>query len=297
VNRLVVAVPAGAAEAIANHLMEAGAGGLEIRDVDTLESTNPGRAELIAYLPGGELSERVAALDRYVDALRATGWAVDPWSVRSEEVDEDEWRDRWREFFVPARVGQRFVVCPSWHEWPAAGDDIVVLVDPGQAFGAGAPPSTRLCLRAVERSARVGPAPRTVLDVGTGSGILAAAAALIWRTNCAVTAVDEDPVAVQAAEKTLSDNALSSRIRALPTPLIDVEGAFDLVLANLQADVLRDHRNRLTALVQSGGRLVLSGLLREEARVVVEEYCDSEELEAEYSEDEGEWRSLLLRRH
>jgi ribosomal protein L11 methyltransferase len=251
---------------------------------------------LVAYLPEGESEKRLAALDRYVDSLRAAGCNVDPWSFRTEEVEEQEWRERWRDFFVPTRVGRRFVVCPSWHEWTVSGDDVVVLVDPGQAFGTGAHPSTRLCLRAIERIARIGPAPRSVLDVGTGSGILAAAAALIWRTGCTVTAVDEDPVAVEAAQRTLLDNALSSRVRTLPISLMSVEDAFDLVLANLQADVLREQRESLTGLVHSGGRLVLSGLLREEARRIAEDYCESGDVEAEYSEDEGEWRSLSLRR-
>ena len=295
-NRLVVAVPAGAADAIANRLAECGAVGIEVRDQDTLVSAPPGQTELVVYLPAGEVAQRVAELGRYVQSLRSSGWAVDPWSCRSEDVDEHEWRDRWREFFLPSRVGRRFVVCPSWRAVPATGDDLVLLIDPGQAFGTGAHPSTRLCLRAMERVARIASPPRAVLDVGSGSGILAAAAALIFGEECAVTGIDIDPVAVESAGRTLRQNALSSRVQLRCEPLEVARGAFDLVLANLQADVLSAHRERLSGLVQGAGRLVLSGLLVAEAGVIAQDFCAAGELHTEYTEDEGEWRVVSLRR-
>jgi ribosomal protein L11 methyltransferase len=295
VNRLVVAVPSGAADAVANHLTEAGAAGIEFRDQETLVRAPGGQAELIAYLPAGEVHERVEALKRYVRSLRASGCVVDPWSWRGEEVDENEWRERWREFFRPSRIGRRIVVSPPWHAAHATPGDLVVIVDPGEAFGTGAHPSTRLCLRAIERLARIGRPPRVVLDVGSGSGILSAAAALVWE-GCAVVAIDVDPVAVQATERTAQENGVSARIRARAESIASADGVYDLVLANLQADVLGAHRSALEGRVGPGGRLVVAGLLRDEAAAVVEDYAASGDLEAEYSEDDGEWRAICLRR-
>jgi ribosomal protein L11 methyltransferase len=210
-------------------------------------------------------------------------------------VDEHEWRDRWREFFRPSRVGRRFVVCPPWHDPPGGADDLVLLVDPGQAFGTGAHPSTRLCLRAIERLARLAPPPSSVLDAGCGSGILSAAAALVFGAGCEVTAIDVDPDAVEATTRTLRQNALPA-VQARCVPLAAVEGAFDLVLANLQADALIAHRDRLSGIVSGRGWLVLSGLLAAEAGSVAQEFCAVGELRTEYTEDEGEWRAVFLRR-
>jgi ribosomal protein L11 methyltransferase len=294
-NRLVVGVPPAAVEAVANHLMEAGAEGLELRDQETLQRAPDGHAEVVVYVPAAEVDQRVAGLGRYLESLRVSGRSVDPWSWRTEAVEEGEWRERWREFFRAARVGRRLVVRPPWETWSAVADDVVVVVSPGQAFGTGTHASTRLCLRALERLARASVSPAAVLDAGCGSGILGAAAALLW-PSCAVTAVDVDPLAVEATERIVRDNALEQRLRVRCVPLAETGGTWDLVLANLQADVLSAHRSTLAGLVRSGGRLVVSGMLAAEASKVAEAYCAAGEIEAEYSEDEGEWRALTLRR-
>ncbi len=295
-NRLVIGVPEGAADAVANRLMEGGALGLELRDRETLQRPASAEAEVVAYLPAGEVAERVAEVDRVLQALRSSGTTVDPWSWRTETVVETEWHERWKEFFRARRVGLRLVVRPPWQSWDGSPEDVVVVVSPGQAFGTGTHPSTRLCLRGIERLSRVARAPATVLDVGCGSGILGAGAALLW-PGSSVTAVDVDPLAVEAAERIALDNALGDRLRVRRLPLAETGGSWDLVLANLQADLLSAHRSTLAGLVAPGGHLILAGMLTGEAQGIGEGFCASGDLDAEYSEDEGEWRAVTLRRN
>jgi ribosomal protein L11 methyltransferase len=185
-----------------------------------------------------------------------TIWPVPEPTVR--EVREEDWANAWKEHFFAHRVGERLVIKPSWREFEGGPGDLVVALDPGMAFGTGLHPSTRLCLLALERAVRGG---ERVLDVGTGSGILALAAARLGAER--ILAVDLDEVAVQAARANVEANGLAASIEVAPG---SVEAApagqtYDLVLANIIARVIVDLAPSLAARVRPGGRLVVSGIL------------------------------------
>ncbi|MFN8458872.1 MAG: 50S ribosomal protein L11 methyltransferase, partial [Anaerolineae bacterium] len=134
---------------------------------------------------------------------------------RLQFVGQSDWAESWKQHFHPARIGRRFVIKPSWRDYPAAADDLILEIDPGLAFGSGLHPTTQLCLQILEDMPLAG---KTVFDVGTGSGILALAALRLGATQ--VRAVDIDDVAVRVARENFERNGYP-----LPSPLPGGEGA------------------------------------------------------------------------
>ncbi len=169
------------------------------------------------YLPIKTMRERdwEAELGRVLDEFRTFSGVDAPLPCITHLVADEGWADRWKEHFKPLRVGQHFIVCPTWEEPLAGENDRVIRIDPGQAFGTGHHETTRLCLEWLEnyddmltRQNPAAPKP-ALLDVGTGTGILAIGAALLgWRE---VVAIDIDPQAVQVAAENLTVNDMKTR--------------------------------------------------------------------------------------
>lgn len=181
----------------------------------------------------------------------------DRWAAEALEVDGDDYLDAWRAFAQPVQVSRRLVVQPPWvPAMPGVEDDLVILIDPGRAFGSGAHPATRLALEAVEAAVRAGD---RVLDIGCGSGVLAIGAAMLGASE--VTAVDLDPAAVDATRANAERNGVGTVIRVALGSTEVAEGPGDVVVANIGVAVLRELAGALAALVRPGGVLVLSGLL------------------------------------
>lgn len=223
-----------------------------------------------APLADGEaaLAEARAAVARWHEQ----GLGVEPARVRlAAAMPEAEWRDAWKRYFKVSRLTRQFVVVPSWERYDAAPDDVVIDLDPGMAFGTGTHASTRLVLEALQELADAGAAPARVLDVGAGSGILAIAAVKRWPAATCL-AIDNDPLAVEAAAANAAVNGVAGRIESALTPLGKVGEAFPLVLANIQAHVLRELRADLVARLAPGGTLVLSGLLTPQAQPLADEF-------------------------
>jgi len=175
------------------------------------------------------------------------------------ERQEEDWANAWKAHYSVHRIGNRTTVKAPWHEYAAQPGEMVIELDPGQAFGTGLHPTTRLCLVALEEQLRPG---MTVLDVGTGSGILAIAAAM--HGAAAVDAVDVEPVAVRSTVENAARNAVSDRVRAAEGSVGPDEpftGPYDLVLANIIARILIDLRDGLVEATKPGGTLILSGII------------------------------------
>jgi ribosomal protein L11 methyltransferase len=184
-----------------------------------------------------------------------------PWPVEVIELD-DSWWDGWRPFARAVRAGSHLVVQPPWAPQLAAGEgDLVVLIDPGRAFGSGSHPSTLLALAALERL--VGPGS-TVLDVGCGSGVLSVAAARLGAGR--VVAIDIDPAAHDATLDNAARNGVAVEMSA--SPLGEVAGRFDVVVANMLAPTLIELAAPLAERVGEHGSLVVSGLLPQQAERV-----------------------------
>ena len=171
---------------------------------------------------------------------------------------EEDWAESWKAFFWPEKISPRIVVKPTWREYDPSGDEIVLELDPGMAFGTGTHPTTTLCLQLMERYL---PPSGRLLDVGTGSGILMAAAALLGASQ--VHGIDNDPLAVEVARQNLALNAVpAERGRVWTGNRLDgVEGRYDLVMANILAEVVIALLPDLVGVLSPGGHFIGSGIL------------------------------------
>ncbi len=185
-------------------------------------------------------------------------------SIEGERIIHEDWHDKWKRFFKPLRVGRRLVVKPTWEDYIPGPDEIVIEMDPGRAFGVGSHASTRLILQKLEKMSDAGLIKNMrVLDVGTGSGILAISAARLGARE--VIAIDIDLDAVETARKNVHLNNVHEQVFVSNAPLWEIEGPFDLVLANIDRDSLLLLSKELSAQVASNGLLLLSGILDHQA--------------------------------
>ena len=259
------------AEPVCDALLDVGALSASIEDADAgTPDEQPQFGEPGSIVSSGWNRSRVMALlepDADVGALLARAsvmaglTAVPAWTV--EEVAEQNWVRLTQSQFDPIRVSERLWIVPSWHAAPDPAAVNLVL-DPGMAFGTGSHPTTRLCLEWLERNVYAG---CSVLDYGCGSGILAIAAARLGAGS--VVGVDIDPLAVEAARANAQRNGVTATFHESAQP---VAGAYDLVVANILSNPLRVLAPAICAHVRSGGRLALSGILREQADEIAEIY-------------------------
>lgn len=200
------------------------------------------------YLPeerAGQSAEIIALLSRFV---------LCPVEVR--ELPETDWIRLWRRHYRTFRVGKRLVIRPPWEEYAPLPDDLVITLDPGMAFGCGTHPTTQLCLELLERVVKPGD---VVCDVGTGSGILAIAAARLGASR--VLAVDEDAVAVRVARENVARNGVASVVRVVAGDLLrEVDEPADVIVANIVADVIIAFAPEAARHLKSGGTFIAGGI-------------------------------------
>jgi ribosomal protein L11 methyltransferase len=183
--------------------------------------------------------------------------------LQTRIVNEEDWANAWKDYFHVTHVGRRLVIRPSWREYTPKDDEVVLELDPGMAFGTGLHPTTRMCLEQVERYTRPG---MRVLDVGTGSGILALAAAKLGATS--VHCIDNSSVAVESAIANIGANNLRDRITVTLGVLDETEATrmaaqYDLVLANIIARVIGSIAPHLAQILAPGGLLITSGIIED----------------------------------
>lgn len=254
--------------------------------------------EVVFWVPADSAADALAETRSAVARWAAHGAAVDPSRVRlATAVPEAEWRDAWKKYFKVTRLTRQFVVVPSWERYVAHDSEVVIDLDPGMAFGTGTHASTRLVLEEIQALADLDVTPARILDVGCGSGILTIAATKRWPSATAV-AVDNDPLAVDATMDNASINRVADRIEASLTPAGELTEAFPLVLANIQAHVLRALRADLVARTAPGGTLILSGLLTPQCQPLADEFVAAgmRLVRIRPSTDDPQWSSVTLRR-
>jgi ribosomal protein L11 methyltransferase len=277
---LTLECPPDGAEAAAASLWEAGAAGLEIRDGDGtpmpgVAQPAPGRALLVAYFARRQEAEAAAA---------EHGGAV-------AALPDEDWSESWKRGLAPMVIGRAFVR-PSWIDAPVPPGLAEVVLDPGMAFGTGSHPTTSLCLAALSDLLRARPGA-AVLDVGTGSGLLAIAARRLGAGRVAGT--DIDPVAVRVAAENAALNGVALELTTAPVPAI--RGPFDLVVANILANTLVELAPAIAAQLLPGGVVLLSGILGPQEAEVRRAYL-ALGLEPLPGGDrrEGEWSLLAMAR-
>ena len=288
-----VTIPKEAQEALANFLMERGSSGIVFEDAEEKE----GFEIIKAYFPYPLMLE-ARSISRYLEAIREFFPEICPSDVEVHPIADKDWMTRWRAFFKPSQLGSRIVVKPPWINLRPR-EMIVIDIEPGMAFGTGTHPTTRLCLRALEKAftgirdfpRRGGKTPHSVLDVGTGSGILSIAAAKLGARH--VTGTDVDQRAIDNARKNIRMNGLKGRIRVRKATISQIREQFDVVVANIDAKTIEEMRYHLMDRVSAGGTLILSGLLDGEVDLVKKLFPNGSFALAEVSL-EGGWACVVL---
>ncbi len=216
-----------------------------------------------AYLPidgtEGEMRQQIAEGLWHLSSL----WPQSIGDLQTRIVDEEDWANAWKDYYHVTHIGQRLVIRPSWRDYVPKHDEVVLELDPGMAFGTGLHPTTRMCLEQIEQRIRPG---MRVLDVGTGSGILALAAAKLGAAS--VHCIDHSSIAVESATANAAANHLSDRITVVQGELDEararrVAGQYDLVLANIISRVIGSIAPYLAQVLAQGGLLITSGIIQE----------------------------------
>ncbi len=290
-RRVIVEAPAGLADAAADIVAEISGAGVEI--TMALTPAAPGPTErLIGYLNADDaVDEQEALLRSELAALAARGGSPGGIVVRCEPLLEEDWGANWKKHFHPFHAAPLLVIKPSWEPYEPQAGEAVIEMDPGMAFGTGLHASTRLALGFIEEICAGAP-PERALDVGTGTGILSLAAAA--RGASRVIAIDNDPDAVAAAEENFARNNLAGRVSVSGLELGAIDGEFDLIAANITADVLLALAPRLVERLSPGGALILSGLPAGELVREVRAACEGLGLLCAGERSAGEWAALLL---
>lgn len=276
-----IAIEAGndAVDAVGQCLATCGCGGFELREKD--EQTT-----VVGYLPVDDRLElRLGELQELLEGLPAFGIESASTEITLRTVEEEDWANAWKAYFKPIRLGERLIVTPPWETPELKPDDVVVVIDPGMAFGTGSHPTTQLCLEALER--RVKPGDR-VADIGTGSGILSIAAVKLGAGL--VEACDIDPLAVKITrENAVVNNVVFNCEETMP------QGEFDIVVANILADVILGLRQELFDLLRPGGTLIASGIINTRGQDVADG-LSAQGFTHEETHNSGEWVAVIARK-
>lgn len=269
-----------AAEAVSYALMEAGGLGTEIHEADSglLEATGYFESLPERELVRAELAEALRIYNLPSSAVR---------NMNLREVADEDWLGEWKKSWQPVAVGERFLIAPPWADVKNEPDRVVIRIEPGMAFGTGTHETTRLCLSAIERYFAGG----SFLDLGTGTGILAIAAAKLF-PEAIIDAYDTDAEAVAIAEENARLNEVCQRISFHVGSIQVSTASADVVCANLTADVIVGLMPLL--LGATCGRLILSGILDTQLNEVVAALrSQGISTEPKVMQD-GEWVAVLV---
>ena len=208
-------------------------------------------------------------------------------------VKPEDWEHSWKRFVKPARIGKNFWVTPPWRKPPNFRRRRIITIEPGMAFGTGTHATTRGCMELLEMvAAKVAGKKWSVLDVGTGSGILAIASQILGATE--IWAIDNDPVALKGARENLILNGMQSPVILSAKKLGSIRRSFTMVVANLTAETIIELADMLQARVADYGYLILSGILQSKSQNVLR--CFAKSFLVLQRRRKREWVSLLLQR-
>jgi ribosomal protein L11 methyltransferase len=278
---VLVDVPESEADLASARLFDLGATGLEVRDATTLVKGKEGKETLVASFEDEEA------------AARAATSLPEEWNPRHDAIIGDAWRDEYKKYFHPFKLCAGVVVRPPWEAYPAKKGERVLTLEPGRAFGTGLHETTSLVAEVLASHAEE-LRGRRVLDIGTGSGILALLALVLGAEHA--RAIDVDADAVRVAEENAEANGLTARFVADTTQLVALRDFYPVIVANIEAGVLTELAPFVAARAEAGALVVLSGLLGPEVSPQLEgvraAYTRFVHVE---TRTKGEWIALVLR--
>ena len=303
-QELTIEVKREAEEAVSNILIDLGSQGVAIDDsADYLGEAGPfgevlpqveqlNTVGITAYYPETanlemirqEVKERLAQ-------LRDFGLEIGKTQLTTQQLAEEDWADNWKKYFEPARITHDLTIVPSWTDYEAGPSEKVIKLDPGMAFGTGTHPTTKMSLFALEQVLRGG---ETVLDVGTGSGVLSIASSLLGAKD--LYAYDLDDVAVRVAQENIALNAGTENIHVAAGDLlkgVDIEA--DVIVANILADILVNLTDDAYRLLKDEGYLIMSGIISEKWNLV-RESAETAGFFLETHMIQGEWNACVFKK-
>ena len=245
------------------------------------------------FTPDSSFADRMQALRSRCDELHHMDLGLDlgTLEISTLNVRDEDWAEVWKKFYKPFKAGRSLVVKPTWEHYDPQPGDRIIEIDPGMAFGSGTHETTSMCLELLEDAMHGG---ESVIDVGTGSGILAIGAAMLGAKD--VLAIDIDPVAVRVAKENIEHNHLSDRVRAVEGNLLaSSDGVCDLCVANIIADVICMFAQPLVDHIVPGGLFICSGIIKEREQDVVNALTAADYTILE-TKRKGEWVAMLSRR-
>jgi len=264
-----------AVEPISHILHEAGASGVVIEDPFELTKEREDQFGEIyqlnpddypeegvvmkAYLPVNSfLGETVEGIKDAINNLLVYDIDLGLNNISISEVNEEEWATAWKKYYNPVKISEKFTIVPTWETYePVSSDEKIIELDPGMAFGTGTHPTTVLCIQAIERTVK--PQDK-VIDVGTGSGVLSIAAAMLDAKE--VLALDLDDVAVESAKLNIKLNKVHPKVTVKQNNLLkNVEGPVDVVVANILAEVIVRFTDDVYRVLENGGTFISSGII------------------------------------
>ncbi|MFA6878496.1 MAG: 50S ribosomal protein L11 methyltransferase [Fusobacterium sp.] len=214
------------------------------------------------------------------------------YTVDFYDYEEEDYQNSWKKYFYTQKISNRFVVKPTWRDYEPLEDELVIEIDPGRAFGTGTHPTTSLCIKLMEENIS---AQDRVIDVGTGSGILMVAAEKLGAKE--IIGTDIDPMAIEVAKENLELNKVSlEKAKAYAGDLISVvkEDKFDVVVANILADVLLILLKDISKVVRKDGLVIFSGIIEDKLEEMKKE-IESQGLEILEVKADKEWRAILIK--
>lgn len=302
-----VAVTHEAVEAVADMLTSIGSKGVAIEDpqlindlrnsgtwelCDIPEQENTEVVTVSAYYADDEkLEKRLAEIDEQLALIEERIGKYRFGNTRFRKVSEQDWANEWKQYFHVTHVGKGLVIKPSWEEYAPKEGEHVIEIDPGMAFGTGTHHTTNMMM---ERLEKVITPDSTVFDVGTGSGILAIAAAMLGAKS--VKAVDIDGVAVRVAKENVADNGLSEQIEVREGDLLHgTEGKADVIIANIIADIVIMLLQDIPQKLNDNGVLLASGII-EERMPDVEAAAQAQGLYVDAVDHRGGWVVMQMKK-
>ena len=252
-----------------------------------------GNRTLKAYLPLAESTEDIQnRISIYLNHLSLINPHLPAPRFKLTKMENQDWQQNWRRFFHPVRITDRLLVLPVWEKPPpCTQEEHIIRIDPGPAFGTGQHATTKMCLQAMASFG--GNGSQTLLDVGTGSGILAIYGAMLGFGK--IEAIDVDPEAIRWAERNIKLNGATDAINLSSTGIEAMGGLFSLICANLILGELLRLMPVLSRLTQPHGRLVISGILREQVERI-EETLPGAEFSLSDTLYEDEWACMILKK-
>jgi ribosomal protein L11 methyltransferase len=271
-----------AIEPISNILHETGASGLVIEDpmdlvkahatpfgevfeLDPSEYPEEG-VYIKAYLPVNSFfGETVEEIKQAINELMLYDIDLGKNQISLSEVNEEEWATAWKKYYKPVKISKRITITPTWEEYePVSSDEIIIELDPGMAFGTGTHPTTVLSIQALEQFLAVGD---NVIDVGSGSGVLSIAAALLGAEK--VDAFDLDDVAVTSTRLNAKLNKLGEKIHTKQNNLLDhVNDQADVIVSNILAEIIVRFVDDAWRNLKPGGYFITSGIIQNKKQLV-----------------------------